>query len=202
MHSLWSFIAGVYSDLIYAGLWNKPPTWLFNQPKKQLQCAYDGIIWGDVSFSEYERKVILQAVKDLEYFCNGLIKLEIVFNLDPNDIETINNDCVLLKEDSNNPSIQKADGYYQSKVLGLCDYMEAGNRRLYLVHDRLLDYHVYRTTAIHELGHFISMWHTPAPSIMHKNNNNNVLYPTYNDAKELADVWLCPIEMLRYFRLK
>lgn len=201
MHSLWSFIAGIYSDLIYAGLWNKPPTWLFNQPKKQLECIYEDVIWADISFSQYERNIILAAVKDLEYFCNGLIKINVIFTLDPNDFDTINNDNVLLKVKSDHSAITSADGYYQSTVIGLCDYMEAGNRRLYLVEDRLKDYHVYRTTAIHELGHFIYMWHTQAPSIMHKHNHNNILYPTYNDAKELAKIWKCPIKMIRYFKL-
>ncbi len=145
--------------------------------------------------------MILEAKKDLESFCNGLIELDIKFNLDSEDKETIRNNCVLLRVSPNHPSIIESDEKFQSTTLGLCDYMTNETRRLYLVPERLTNLIAYKTTATHELGHFIGLGHTARPSIMHKSNYSKVLYPTYNDAQEMAKAWGYKPEQFRYFKL-
>ncbi len=201
MKFLWTLASELYSALITSGLEVPPPKFLFHQPKKQLECAWSSIILADTNFPESERKLILDAKADLEYFCNGLITLDIRFELDSEDVEVIRKNCVLLRVSPNHPSIVASDENLKASTLGLCDYMSNDTRRLYLVPERLTGPITYRTTAIHELGHFIGLDHTERPSIMHKSNYNGVLYPTRIDAKELAEVWGRNPEEFRYFKL-
>ena len=199
MKFFWKIISKVYSDLVLSGLKIPKPQWLFNNPKLKLPCQYQGTIFADITFTDREKLLILEGLDDLHFFCNGLIELEIIFNLDPNDRETIKNNCVLLRAEEEHPSIVEADGYHESRILGLCEYMDNDTVRLYLVPKRLYNEHSFRTTAIHELGHFIALEHTARPSVMHKSNYNNVLYPTEIDAHEMARVWSVRPEDLRFF---
>lgn len=201
MKWFWNFISDIYSELVVAGLSLPTPKLLFHQPNYKLKCCYQETILADRNFTETERYLITEARKDLEHFCNGMIALDIRFELDPEDKETIRDNCVLLRVEVTHPSIVESDAKLESITLGLCDYMRNKTRRLYLVPERLTNPITFRTTAIHELGHFIGLSHTEKPSIMHKHNNNNILYPTYIDAVELSKVWNCDIQDLRYFKL-
>lgn len=145
--------------------------------------------------------MILESLDDLQSFCNGLICLEIRFELDGYDDEAIRNNCVLLRVDGYHPSIVASDEKIKSNTIGLCNYMQNDTKRLYLVHDRLDHPITFKTTAIHELGHFIGLDHTGRQSIMHKSNFSSVLYPTYIDAIEMSKVWGVDPEDLRYFKL-
>lgn len=201
MKFLWSLASELYSDLVLGGLEIAPPKFLFNNPEKSLECVYSEVILADVNFPIHEQKLILEAKKDLEYFCNGAIELDIRFELDSEDKETIRQNCVLLRVSASHPSIKESDEKLQNTTLGLCDYMANDTRRLYLVPERLTNPTTFRTTAIHELGHFIGLGHTGRPSIMHKHNYSRVLYPTRIDAQELAKVWNYKPEQFRYFKL-
>lgn len=201
MKFLWSVAAEVYTDLVIAGLDIAPPKRLFHQPKQKLDCAYSDTILADKAFTEKERKLILEANQDLESFCNGLIELDIVFELDAEDKETIRNNCVLLRAPPTHPSIIASDEAIKNTTLGLCDYMANDTRRLYLVPERLYNPITFRTTATHELGHFIGLDHTKPNSIMYKHNTSRVLYPTRIDAEELAKTWQVNVEDLKYFKL-
>lgn len=201
MKFLWSVAAEVYSDLVLAGLEIAPPKLLFHQPKRKLDCAYSDVIFADKKFTDNERKLILEANQDLESFCNGLIQLDIVFELDAEDKETIRNNCVLLRVAPTHPSIIASDETLKNTTLGLCDYMANDTRRLYLVPERLQNPITFRTTAIHELGHFIGLDHTKPNSIMYKHNTNRVLYPTRIDAQEVAKIWHYDPEQFKYFKL-
>jgi hypothetical protein len=201
MRLLWSILAEVYSDLRIGGLKLGKPKLLFNQPKKELDCEYSETIWADTTFTPAERILILESLDDLHYFCNGLVRLEIRFELDKSDSEFIKKNCVLLRVDGYHPSIVASDERIKSTTIGLCDWMANDTKRLYLVHERLSSPTTFRTTSIHELGHFIGLDHTKIPSIMHRSNHNNVLYPTRLDAEEVAKVWSINPQDLRYFKL-
>lgn len=191
----------VYSDLLNSGIKLSKPSFLFNKPKKVLECEYEEIILADPAFTLEERILILEAQQDLEFFCNGLVKLDIRFELDINDKDVIRENCVLFRVASTHPNIVASDERIKATTLGLCDYMNNNTRRLYLVSERLTNLTTFRTTVIHELGHFIGLDHTKSPSIMHRSNYSNVLYPTRIDAEEVAKVWSIKPQDLRYFKL-
>lgn len=194
-------MAKIYSDLIIEGIKLPRLDKLFHKPNKKQTCLYQGIIFADSNFTDSERLLILEGLDDLHFFCNGLVELEIVFNLDASDEDSIKNNHVLLRVDGYHESIVEADKNHEALVLGLCEYMDNETIRLYLVPDRLRGPIAFRTTAIHELGHFLSLGHTAKPSIMHKSNSSNVLYLTKIDAQEMARVWEIDVDGLRYFRL-
>lgn len=162
---------------------------------------YQDIIYVDKTFTPDEQKLIMEAVKNLEEFCNGMIELFLSFELDPDDYDTIRNNSVLLRVNSDHEAIVTSDARIDGYTIGLCDYMSNDTRRLYLVMDRLPGSIIFRTTTIHELGHFIGLGHIDSPSIMHRRNNSNVLYPTLKDAKEVSTRWNVYYKDLKYFKL-
>lgn len=202
MKLLWSIVSNFYTELVVGGVvTSPPPRLLFNQPSKKLECFSEDIIWVDKNFTVEEQNLIIEAVRNIEYFSNGLVRIILRFGLDSADEEKIKTNSVLLRVSPEHPAIAASDEKLQANTLGLCDYMTNDTRRLYLVVDRLPNATAFRTTAIHEFGHFIGMGYTEKPSIMYKHNNSNVLYPTYKDAKELGDVWDVDPECFRYFKL-
>lgn len=201
MRLFWSILSGIYSDLYCIGIHFPVPKILFNKPKNKLDCKYRQVILADSSFNLKERALILEALDDLQYFCNGLISLEIIFELDNSDRKTINNNCTLIKANEKHPAIKASDKKINSKTIGLCQFMTNNTRRIYLVSERLKQDIIFKTTVVHELGHFIELTHTKPFGLMHQSNFENILYLTYIDAKETAKVWKINPEDLRYFKL-
>jgi len=199
----WKILSYIYSDLVASiGLNIAPPDFLFYKPNKKIDRYSQQIVLADKNFTIKERKLILEAIRNLEYFCNGMIEINIIFELDSENKETLNNHSVLLRVDASHPSIAASDEKLEaSTTLGLCEYMANDTKRLYLVIERLQDDIGFRTTTIHEFGHFIGLDHTSKPSIMYKHNNRNVLYPTHKDAIELAHKWGQLPNDFRYFML-
>jgi hypothetical protein len=199
MNKFWNILSQIYSELYCSGIKIPVPQILFHQPSYQLNCEYSDTILADISFTDKERSFILEALDDLHSFCNGLIRLEISFELNPNDEETIRDNNVLIRSTPEHSNIKHSDTKLKCMTLGLCDCMNNNTRRIYLVSERLNNHILYKTTTVHELGHFIGLDHTPKNSIMHKSNDCNILYPTYNDAKEMGKVWNCDPKLFKYF---
>lgn len=134
MRFFWKFLAEAYCELVSMGWKRPPPEWLFNQPKEPLEYKYFAELLADVTFTPLERIHILAGVKDLEDFCNGMMKFRVNFILEPTTMVS-SNASLILRVKSDNPIVKSADGYYKSEILGLCQTMSSGNRIMYLVHD-------------------------------------------------------------------
>lgn len=200
MKLFWNFACEIYTELIQIGFTFPPSQRFFNQPEIYEDFQIIEEIHADISFPENERHCIRQAAKDFEYFCNQRIVFDIIFDLEHDDQQRISEEPVLVRASKKHPIIVETDGYHKCNILGLCQFRK-NNNAIYMVHDRLSNYQLYRTTAIHELGHFIGMHHVGSPSVMYKYNSGNVLYPTYIDAIEFAKLYDCKAEDLRYFKL-
>lgn len=200
MRFFWKFLSKIYCELVIMGLDIVPPAMLFNKPQKQLEYKYFGEILADKNFTPDERNYIMEGVKNIEDFCNGIIKFDIRFDLE-SDTKFAPDTSLILKIGSDNPIVVAATKTYKSDILGLCQSAPSGLKIIYLVHDQLNNPIIYRTTVIHELGHYIGLEHTKYASIMHKSNFGNVLFPTYIDAQEFAKKYNCSPEDLKYFKL-
>ncbi len=200
MRFFWKFISEIYCGLVSLGFKIEPPPILFNQPKQKFQSQRFEEILADKSFTSEERGYIIAGIRDMERFCNGLVKFSVKFVLESSTKVTIDS-SLLLRVKADNPAIVDSDERIKSTTLGLCQYMSTGAKIVYLVSERLSDPITYRTTVCHEFGHFIGLDHTEQTSIMHKSNFGRVLYPTYIDAVELSTKYGCSPEELRYFKL-
>ena len=201
MKLFWRILSEIYSNLVVAGLKISPPNFLFYIPKKKLSCQYTATILADINFTDNERRLILEGLNDLHQFCNGIFELQILFVLDPEDHERVNNNYIILRVSPTHPSIVASDEKVESTTIGLCEYMENKTVRLYLVPERLTNPIMFRTTTIHELGHFLGLGHTERPSIMHKLNYETVLYPTRRDAEAFGKLTGLAPESFKYFKL-
>lgn len=201
MKLFWSCLANIYTALVTSGLEIAPPRFLFHKPKIKVPVRIAEVIHADITFTPEERQYILQAAKDMEFFTNDWFTFDIKFDLDTENYDAFLEDSIMLRVDGYNANIVKSDEIHKNHTIGLCQYWEDGTRDIYMVYDRLRGPIEWRTTCIHELGHFVGMGHTPRGSIMYKHNNRNILYPTYLDAKEFAEIYKCLPEDLRYFKL-
>lgn len=202
MQWFWNILCEIYTSLIDLGFEIRAPDFLFNIPEEHFSFKVKKRIYADSQFTEEERISILQAADDFYEFSNHWFEFEISFDLDNTDEEFIKEHHVLIRADSNHPLVLESDSSLVSNTLGLCYYRENFNISLYLVHERLKSHIAYKTTTLHELGHFLGLNHTLGKSIMNRYNSKNILYPTYIDAKEFVKHYKCKIESLKYFKLR
>jgi len=193
-------MAMIYASFIDYGIKLPKYQWLFNQPANKIPTQYQALIFADKTFTKKERELILEGLEDLNFICNGLVYLDITFNLEPEDEERIKHNNVLIRASTDHPAIEYADGYYEYNILGLCEYFTNDTVKLYLVPERLKSKSLFRTTTTHELGHMIGLNHTAKHSIMHRFNYNSILYPNKDDAEEIAKIWQINVDDLKYHK--
>lgn len=200
MKLFWRVLALIWSAFKIAGL-NLPTfSFLFNKPQIKFHNTFVENLHGDLTFTMREQELILEAAKDMYRFTNGRVIFRIKFDLTSAD--DIYDKNVIIKINSDEELIQKQDEHHGSNVLGLYYRRKNDTNSIYMVADRLTDSNnIFRTTVIHEMGHYLGMGHTEGCSIMHKHNSNLVPYPTLTDAKELAKIWKCLPTDLGYFKL-
>ncbi len=200
MKLFWRIVALAYSQIRLCGFNLPLYSFLFNKPKVKFHETIIETLHADTAFDLRERNLILEAAEDIYRFTNHRIKFDIIFDLEQGD--DIYSSCVIIKANSTNQYIQDADKEFKNNVIGLCYYRENETKSVHLVGDRLAtSKNLFRTTAVHEFGHYIGMDHTARGSIMQPINSNLVLYPTYIDAVELAKVWKCLPTDFEYFKL-
>lgn len=200
MQFLYKAAASIYCELVVLGNFRlTPPLWLFNKPKRSIPHTYTEVILADHNFNNKERWLIEEAVHNMEWFLNGFIRFEVKFEWDSNQIIP-DNQGVILRAAPTDKTITYADGYFKSKILGLC-LIQNEKIAIHLVSERLQDQHLFRTTVLHELGHYLGMGHIELPSIMHAYNYNQVLYMTRKDAEEFGKLFNLNPEALQYFKL-
>jgi len=128
-----------------------------------------------------------------------MFKIDIYFDLTNTNRNTFGKDGLITRAYPEHPEVVKWDGYYKTKVLGLCLYRANNVRELFLIPNRLKTDIVFQTTAAHELGHYLWLMHIKGKGMMHAHNFGDILFPTLADAKEFAPKFDCRIEDLRYF---
>lgn len=201
MKFFWRIITSIYSDLKISGLKLPPYSFLFHKPKIKFPKTIVEEVRAETTFNSHERELILEAAEDMFRFTNKRIKFNIKFDLEPGEIIDYDTN-VIMKSHSEEEHIQEADKRYENNVIGLCYYNNGAGKSIYLVSDRLeRSDNLFKTTAIHEFGHYLGMGHTKCCSIMQPINSNGVPYPTYIDAVELAKIWKCLPSDLAYFKL-
>lgn len=204
MKLFWKVSTWLYCQLYYLGL-NYKPQILFNNPNKKLECEITGNILADVNFNFHESKLILEALDALHYFSNGLINIRILFILNPSDKEQLQNNCVILKSNSEDEIIQRADQEFDNYILGLCQYHSNTIRHIFIVHDRLDKDSFFKLTVIHEMLHLLGLGHTEPPSTLAQYIQNGMNFPTLLDAREFRRAWQAEFEILeqdlRYFKI-
>ncbi len=169
----------------------------YNIPEQELTNIYQGTIHADLNFNAKERRLIQEAIDSWNYFCNGLVILKIMFDLDVRNIDSLINQDVLIKTWSHDKYIMRVEKEFDFKIIGLCTY-DKEMRALYLVSNRLYSESLLMTTAMHEFGHYIGLGHTEIPSVMEPINNGNVSAPTLIDAQQFAKIYSVDILDLRY----
>lgn len=201
MKLFWRIVASIYTDLKISGFDLPPYSFLFHKPTIKFPKTIVENIRAEVRFTSRERRLILEAAEDVFRFTNNRIKFDIKFDLEENEIIAYEEN-VIMKSHSSEEYIKNADIEYKNNVIGLCYYGDGKGKSIYLITDRLeRSDNLFKSTAIHEFGHYLGMTHTTGRSIMQPINSNSVPYPTYTDAVELAKIWKCLPSDLRYFKL-
>ncbi len=202
MNNIWNIVCNIYCYL-HNYINNIPRiSLLFNKVKLPLLCKWEEVIHADQNFTLEERAIILHALDDLLFFCNGLIKLQIIFDLDSKNLSFIDYNNTFIRADSSLHSIENADKRAKNNIFGLCEYKHNNSiKTLYIVVERIKTYNEFKTVVLHELGHALYMGHTMKPSIMHAYNYDDIAYLTYADGLEFAKIWHINVQDLRYLKL-
>lgn len=205
MKLFWRIATAIYCELFSLGITVRKINWFFNNPNYQLENQMNLTILADTAFTSEERAHIMAATDHVNFFCNGFATITILFTLDQDNQEEINNNSILLREDDKSKLIEQEDKNHNTSILGMCYHNSNHTRKLLLVTNRLYSKNLFQITTAHELLHALFLGHTEKPSIMHAFiSNNNLLFPTELDAQELVRVWgedyYINIQDLRYFK--
>jgi len=171
----------------------------FHQPNISLPYTYIEMLHADINFTIEEQNAILKAAEAWEYFSNGLFRIVIAFDYNPNEERNVGTDGTIVKATANHKDVVRADGYYQINCWGLCAYRKDSVRDLYLVADRIgNEMRSFSAVAMHEIGHYLWLPRITGSGVMHP-NRYDVLFPTEADAIEYAGRYGLRKDDFRYF---
>ena len=144
----------------------------------------------DKCFTLKEKQFIINSIESWEEASHGLIKFDIVeINADSllqsDEAYTVN----FVKALKNDDVIKTCDELYKSPVVGYAaKNMIFG--LIFIVTDRADTEKLFITTCTHEIGHILGLGHsTHANTVMHENVYKCCKHPSYNDIKDMIDIW-------------
>ena len=144
----------------------------------------------DICFTPKEKQLILNSMDAWDKASHGLIKFDIIeMNatnlLESKEFYTINF-VKALKDDN---VIKICDELHQCDVVGYA----AKNHifgLVFLVADRATTKKLFTKTCTHEIGHILGLGHSQSKdTIMHKNVHKCCDKPSYEDMKDMIDIW-------------
>lgn len=200
MKRVWRLICLLYTDFVINFINIKAPDFLFHKPKFKITPFRTQVIHADISFSSEKRKLISEAADDIYRFTNERVKFDIVYDYNPYD-NVYYMGSLLVNANAETGVVKSYEDHHKITIIGLCCFLDCGYRDIYLVCDRISSDLMFKTTLIHELGHYIGADHVDGDGIMNAVNSNRILFPTYVDAVELAKSWKCLPSDFRYFKL-
>lgn len=158
------------------------------------------VLRGDMDFTPCQRVATEDAISEWYEFTKGRFLFHVEYDLKKTDLDAPMNDDLIFKVNSKFCHIKTMDKQYEAKICGLCNNSSKLGT-IYMVDDRLDNHMEFKTTMMHELGHYVGLDHTPEASIMYKNSNSAEKFNQL-DGIEFCDKYGCELTDLCYQILK
>lgn len=154
----------------------------------------------DVEFTPLERRLIDQAVRDLEWQTAGYMRVQLEYDLDFGEMSVLREDALLVRQPMFAPLTLHVEQEKRSAVYG---FTYTTSQKSFLVADRLDTPELWRHVTMHELLHVAGLNDLPTTpyDIMARSRTDNVpLCMSRADAKEFCRAQHCDFERLNYCR--
>jgi hypothetical protein len=143
-------------------------------------------------FDEDEVALIEDAAKEWEDKTDGIVEFDIIYNWNDQYNSISKAGSIAVIKVSNGWAMKHLDGVgYRNEILGL--YVSNATRpTIYLVYDRALGKEFLKATALHELGHAISLGHNKSTdSVMYYSTEVSAREITKNDLIVFCEIHHC-----------
>lgn len=172
-------------------LFRKQPVYTqYHIPATHLTPQYYDTIHADVKFKPHEKIQIEKAVDEWNLFFNGLVELELKFDLTDDNKDSFRNDSLMYRVKRSDFIIKVYEELYKSKIIGLCVFIRQNKRpAVYLAHTELKTDLEWKIVTMHELGHLVGLGHINVPGVMNKHYNQAHLHLNRADAEEVSRIY-------------
>lgn len=160
------------------------------------------VMHGDTSFSPEERAIVSQAALEWNLATNNRAHFTVIWDLNFDSISSLRQhrtDNLVLRIDSNNPLAEKVDDGYRKLMGAVVHTNPQEPQRLYLLMDRLADYHKMMSVTAHELGHVLWLNHNDNPSaLMNISLHGSECLITRSDLQAFCQLYHCQVDDTRW----